>query len=163
MAMALITRSLSEFPYKPLSSNTQCIRLIQLKPRSYRGHPSTSNAVLSCELTHAVRGHCPLYTALSYSWGKHIEYAPLSIGDLQYSVNATVEAALRRLQADDSDVFLWIDQICINQKDDVEKSFQVQQMREIYSEAESVVAWLGVAKEESDMLLKHIGRIGQFI
>lgn len=37
----------------------------------------------------------------------------------------------------------WIDQICINQADDEEKGFQVQLMKEIYSQATEVIAWLG--------------------
>jgi hypothetical protein len=56
-----------------------------------------------------------------------------------------------------------VDQICINQQNDIEKNHQVQQMMEIYSEAESVIAWLGTTADGSDRLLKHVGRIGQFI
>jgi hypothetical protein len=58
---------------------------------------------------------------------------------------------------------VWVDQICINQQDDIEKSHQVQQMRQIYSEAETVIAWLGATADGSDMLLEHLERMGQFI
>ncbi|KAK7735765.1 hypothetical protein SLS63_003723 [Diaporthe eres] len=39
--------------------------------------------------------------------------------------------------------YLWIDAICINQGDNVEKSSQVAMMDVIYSRAETVVVWLG--------------------
>jgi hypothetical protein len=56
-----------------------------------------------------------------------------------------------------------VDQVCINQQDNAEKSDQVQQMKSIYSEARLVIAWLGPAADDSDMLLKHIERIGEAI
>lgn len=37
----------------------------------------------------------------------------------------------------------WIDAICINQMDDIEKGAQVNMMGRIYSQAEEVVVWLG--------------------
>jgi hypothetical protein len=101
--------------------------------------------------------------ALSYAWGRNNNKAPLRIGDQKYYINETVEAALRQIQDKASDVFVWVDQICINQQNDVEKGHQVQQIKEIYSEAETVVAWLGPAEDGSDRLLRHLGRIGTFI
>jgi hypothetical protein len=40
---------------------------------------------------------------------------------------------------------LWIDQICNNQKDSDERCAQVQIMKDIYSQAEETIAWLGEA------------------
>jgi hypothetical protein len=42
---------------------------------------------------------------------------------------------------------MWIDQCCINQTDDVEKSAQVQLMGEIYRTAERTTIWLGESNE----------------
>ncbi|CAH0020520.1 unnamed protein product [Clonostachys rhizophaga] len=38
---------------------------------------------------------------------------------------------------------LWVDQLCINQQDDVEKSSQVAFMGQIYKSAKAVISWLG--------------------
>lgn len=38
---------------------------------------------------------------------------------------------------------LWIDSMCINQEENKEKSWQVQQMRDIYQKAKHTAAWLG--------------------
>jgi hypothetical protein len=39
---------------------------------------------------------------------------------------------------------LWIDALCIDQKDTTERNHQVQQMGEIFSKAEFVIAWMGM-------------------
>jgi hypothetical protein len=39
---------------------------------------------------------------------------------------------------------MWIDTLCIDQSSDSEKNHQVAQMGRIYSEAERVVAWIGM-------------------
>jgi hypothetical protein len=41
---------------------------------------------------------------------------------------------------------LWVDAVCINQLDPVEKGHQVAQMGRIYENAERVVVWLGFHK-----------------
>jgi hypothetical protein len=56
---------------------------------------------------------------------------------------------------------LWIDAICINQSDDVEKSEQVVNMKEIYENACQVIVWLGdeisgTTKLASSLLENHI-------
>ncbi|KAM5356486.1 hypothetical protein ACJ41O_003132 [Fusarium nematophilum] len=50
---------------------------------------------------------------------------------------------LRYLRHKHEQQYLWIDAICLNQKDEVEKSIQVPAMGEIYREAETVIVWLG--------------------
>jgi hypothetical protein len=39
--------------------------------------------------------------------------------------------------------YLWIDALCINQKDEEEKTAQVTMMRQIYETADTVLVWLG--------------------
>ena len=49
---------------------------------------------------------------------------------------------------------LWIDALCINQNDNVEKSGQVALIGEIYSRASQVLVWLGcLSRVESESLL----------
>jgi hypothetical protein len=45
------------------------------------------------------------------------------------------------------DKLIWIDQICINQKDDNEKASQVELMANIYKGAKRVSAYLGQAAD----------------
>jgi hypothetical protein len=44
---------------------------------------------------------------------------------------------------------LWVDAICINQLDTVEKGHQVSRMGQIYAKSSAVLAWLGPATDES--------------
>jgi hypothetical protein len=49
--------------------------------------------------------------------------------------------------------------ICINQKDDGEKSQRVQMMRDTFSDAAQVIIWLGLATEESRIGMENISRL----
>lgn len=46
-------------------------------------------------------------------------------------------------QTDETGCLLWIDAICIDQQNTIERNHQVAQMRDIYSKATRVIVWLG--------------------
>lgn len=54
---------------------------------------------------------------------------------------------------------IWIDAVCINQEDLAERSSQVQMMGEIYSKADRVNVWLGVADFLSEHAIKAITKL----
>ncbi|KAH7120724.1 hypothetical protein EDB81DRAFT_233400 [Dactylonectria macrodidyma] len=54
-------------------------------------------------------------------------------------------------------ITLWIDQICINQADNGEKSEQVGLIGSIYLGAKQVLVWLGHAGSGSDALIRVAG------
>lgn len=58
--------------------------------------------------------------------------------------------ALRHLQREDRPGGLWVDAVCINQNDNLEKSKQLLLMKSTYHKATEVVAWLGPATKGSD-------------
>ncbi|KAF2443018.1 hypothetical protein P171DRAFT_363731, partial [Karstenula rhodostoma CBS 690.94] len=51
---------------------------------------------------------------------------------------------------------LWIDAICINQQDDVERGKQVGLMGRIYSWAKKVVVWLGHHADNSELAMDFL-------
>ncbi|KAK3331172.1 heterokaryon incompatibility protein-domain-containing protein [Apodospora peruviana] len=53
-------------------------------------------------------------------------------------------------------VICWVDAVCINQDDEAEKSSLAQLMGDIYRGAESVIVWLGEARDDSDMVMDMI-------
>jgi hypothetical protein len=67
-------------------------------------------------------------------------------GDPQaLDIGTNLNEALRTFQTQDEirKSCLWIDAVCINQKDNYEKSWQVASMKSIYEQAAVVLAWLG--------------------
>ena len=66
---------------------------------------------------------------------------PLEFETLQVTPN--LELGLRYLRRETRTRALWIDALCINQKDEKEKSIQIQRMQWIYANASPIVVWLG--------------------
>ena len=71
-------------------------------------------------------------------------------------IQANLMAALRHLRQPSRSRTLWINAICINQKDNDEKSIQIQQMAIIYKSARRVVIWLGLAANDSQLALRTL-------
>jgi hypothetical protein len=70
------------------------------------------------------------------------EFSPFNLSGI-FHVRNNLYAALKRFRKEDRDVDIWADALCINQKDNDEKTAQVARMHEIYSDAENVSVWLG--------------------
>lgn len=84
------------------------------------------------------------FDAISYTWGKpgQVQHEIICSG-LSVPILPSLHAALRRFRRTDSVRYLWADALCINQADDVEKSYQVANMFTIFHKAWAVLAWLG--------------------
>lgn len=83
------------------------------------------------------------YTALSYVWGAPVfdQIIHLEHGDI--NILKSLAGALRRLRSTEKSVFVWTDQICINQPDLAEKVQQIPLMGVIYTHATNTLIWLG--------------------
>ncbi|KAF1999093.1 HET-domain-containing protein [Amniculicola lignicola CBS 123094] len=93
------------------------------------------------------------FAALSYVWGDEQDRRNILLNGTVFSVTTSLEIALRALSAKNEfqdDYKIWIDAICINQNDAIERASQVSKMREIYSGAWSVIAWLGESDKAGD-------------
>lgn len=79
----------------------------------------------------------PAFEAVSYTWGDHAKVSSLQLqnGGGHIALTANLTEALPHVSRHSSTRRLWIDQICINQADDLEKSIQVGFMAEVYSKA----------------------------
>jgi hypothetical protein len=84
------------------------------------------------------------FIAVSYCWGNEqpTERLPLS-SRVYLEVTRTVHSLLRHIAGVSSGLPLWVDAICINQADLVEKNSQVRMMKDIYAAAKYVIVWLG--------------------
>ena len=152
-----------EYQYSALKTNQ--FRLLTLHPRfpDPQHEASREEWPISCDLKSYSRIESPAYRALSYTWGDPAVKTPISVNNKTLRVTANLFAALEHIREDNSAATFWIDAICINQEDDVEKSSQVIMMREIYDTAEHTRSWLGPAGEGTDAALAALDRIGSFL
>ncbi|KAK0740136.1 heterokaryon incompatibility protein-domain-containing protein [Schizothecium vesticola] len=90
-------------------------------------------------------GQTQEYKALSYVWGEPRFTDMIFIEGKRLAITDSLGAALRRLRppAGQPQLRIWIDQVCINQKDTVERSQQVRLMHTIFKDASQVLVWLG--------------------
>jgi hypothetical protein len=113
---------------------------------------------IQCELfesTLAPSEQIKEYEALSYTWGSEIRPCDIILNGMETEVTKNIYLALRDFRLPEKDRFLWIDALSSNQSDEKEKSYQVQQMGQIYSHAERVLIWLGEPTYETDCFMLH--------
>ncbi|KAH7380875.1 heterokaryon incompatibility protein-domain-containing protein [Cadophora sp. MPI-SDFR-AT-0126] len=112
--------------------------------RLLRIQPGTGQDII-CDLQVVALTSCAQnYEALSYTWGSQILDFDIIIGEEPYSVTSNLYGALKQLRhADGSARIVWVDAICINQKDPKERTTQVNMMADIYLNAGLVIMWLG--------------------
>lgn len=82
--------------------------------------------------------------ALSYVWGEESPIVEIRLNREAFYVTPTLHAALTAIKNHVTQAtchYLWIDAICINQRDDEEKSMQIPLMGQVYSRAELVLVW----------------------
>jgi hypothetical protein len=125
-------------PYQELQATPPFIRLFTLLPS-----PS-ADAPLKGHLEAFPLASCPPYEALSYAWGKErgIEKT-VRLDGRDVFATSNLDSALRSLRLLDTPRVLWVDALCINQNSASERSHQVSLMKEIYSQCERDLLWLG--------------------
>ncbi|KAF2731284.1 HET-domain-containing protein, partial [Polyplosphaeria fusca] len=138
------------YEYKPLIS-ADAVRVVVLEPAA--SFESTLRCSLiqysrSIELGLSDRQH---YSAVSYTWGDEPASRQLLVtsNDLEHPedtmllIRPHVDSFLRHFRKAHKTVYLWVDAICLNQQDGVEKGQQIQLMGDIFKTAKKVHVWLG--------------------
>ncbi|KAG4438673.1 hypothetical protein IFR05_005854 [Cadophora sp. M221] len=146
------------FTYTPLQDPTKDFRLVIL-------HPALEdNEEIKCTLQHADLNNPGEFEALSYAWGDQTEKHTITVNDQEFEVTSSLAHALRNLRnlRPHSRLrrTLWIDAICIDQRNEIERNSQVRRMDVIYKSASEVVVWLGRYSEPEDALGKFEEQYG---
>ncbi|CAN9211615.1 unnamed protein product [Alternaria alternata] len=116
-----------------------------------------SGPELECELSQwSLHEDYPAYEALSYTWGSSELVERITLDQKRFWITDNLYSALQSLRWCHSDRYLWIDAICINQRDPAEQSQQVQQMGQIYEKAKKVLFWLGKATAQIIALMEAL-------
>ncbi|KAK0941427.1 hypothetical protein LTR29_006961 [Friedmanniomyces endolithicus] len=133
-----------------LTSQPLQIRLLRLAQAS----SAQLEDDLHCDLQTFDLEKAPPYRCVTYCWGKS-EWCPIGVTSpsspdksMNYRVTKNLLRCLQQLRESVKqgllpEGFLWVDAICINQNDDIEKLDQIENMGAIYSGAQLVIAWLG--------------------
>jgi hypothetical protein len=136
------------FTYLPLNAGE--VRMLQFLPGN----------LLSFELVNINLDQAPSYAALSYTWDDgatrkpkeiYVDFMPFSVGENLYKALHGIGRAIR-----DEDLHLWVDAVCINQNDLVERHSQLRLMSTIYSKAVLVAIWLGDESEDTPKAVEEI-------
>ncbi|KAF2831509.1 HET-domain-containing protein, partial [Ophiobolus disseminans] len=130
--------SSTPFKYRPLDQTQPSIRLLSvLRKRSRDG-------LLECQMIPSTMS--AKYTCLSYVWGTENDHGgpfDILVDGERFAVRYNLYTFLEVARIKYFKKLLWIDALCIDQANVKERNKQVQQMGDIYSKAEMVIAWLG--------------------
>ena len=99
------------------------------------------------------------YLALSYTWGGSNVMREIVANGKPVLVTENLEEGLRVLRGKQyirDGWKLWVDALCINQQDIIERATQVKNMRKIYSRAWTPLIWLGTAVDDSEAAIDLI-------
>ncbi|PVH84101.1 hypothetical protein DL98DRAFT_351462, partial [Cadophora sp. DSE1049] len=102
------------------------------------------------------------YEAISYCWESETKDRQIVLNGSLIDVPRNLEAMLQRLRTlpdTHSGIKFWIDALCIDQTNILEKGHQVKLMQTVYARAFSLVVWLGSASEQSDQAIEFIASI----
>lgn len=137
------SRRISNFKHTPLDYREPSIRLVKVHPPISEYDEDN----IQCEIRHATTAS--RYTCLSYVWGVEDEGYPLLLNDEEFMVRDNLWRFLKeaRKKPHICNEWLWIDALCIDQASNAERTHQVQHMGRIFSGAERVISWLGVAPD----------------
>ena len=150
------TQAASEYEHKPLQGSQICLLTIT----------SISSDGITCDLEQSEFDDCPIYDALSYAWGEQDSNRPtLHCNGRFISISPHLNSALERFYRswendDTSDRLscprIWVDAVCINQNDHVERGHQVAKMARIYARARRVIVWLGEHENASEIAIQFL-------
>jgi hypothetical protein len=161
------------YSYSALLPGQDSIRLLRLLPHN------DNHAQIQCQLIDIrlgdLLGRPSPYEALSYVWGDSRDTRNISMHGYNLPVTRQLYEALSGLRYHCSERILWVDAVCIDQEQrknskkeqeseqeqESEKEQQIRLMPKIYSQANSVIVWLGEEADDSDQALEVIVEAGR--
>ncbi|KAJ1337582.1 HET domain-containing protein [Microdochium nivale] len=156
--MAGFDVDLPDYTYAPLSLDTRPFRLARLIRASSREAP------LECELINSEIDTGSIdYEAVSYTWGAERDVDVVIVAGQILSISLNLSLVLRDIRLSDRDRTVWIDAVCIDQSNNPERSHQVQQMGDIYRNAQQVLFCIGRPTEMTDTLFAILSNLQRLL
>ena len=138
------------YSYQQLCGEKREIRLLTIEPSDQEDAP------IHISLKHVSLDSEPEYAALSYTWGRPAPHLGDEWDDPQSTKSITVNNQLFHVRYNLHSALLalrktwssktwswWIDAICIDQSNTLERNTQVAIMKDIYASSSGTYTWLG--------------------
>lgn len=163
--MAVSTNEAFDYGFVSLQQDVHQFRLLSVYDEDSEDQP------LRCKLEVFEQVSPPPYIALSYVWGESTAEHLLTCNESGVvAITHNLHEALKRIRhlqhqrkfpfvdvKDGSTInYVWIDAICINQKDLEERRTQVLMMRRIYEQASKTIIWLGKVDSQALSLIETL-------
>jgi hypothetical protein len=147
------------YRYNELSPRPFAIRLVEILP----GETEAIHCLIhETDLGNHTSQH-PTFDALSYEWGSEAFETHICCDGMVIPVTQNLHSALRHLRNATTRRLAWIDALCINQADVLERSRQTALMSHIFRCARQVVAWLGAADKHTERAFSLIEAVSSSI
>lgn len=166
--MTMLWTEVHPWIFAPPYSNLQAFKHTPLEQTSghdeirllCRTETSLSSDLTEWEVQHfRIDGELPPYVAISYTWGSDLDRRPILIDGAIFWIRRGLHRFLRQFYRSKYNArYMWVDQICIAQDLVSERNHQVQLMSFIYSKADIVLVWLGIAGASDDLAFDMIQR-----
>jgi hypothetical protein len=148
------------FQHKALADPGNDIRLIRIS-KVIDSSDVYADPVIEVELFHTSLASAGNYVAVSYAWGDPEPVRKLTCNGLElyvpentfrvlYTIFHCSQQGTTALYNKGDTLALWIDALCINQRDVPEKNCQVPMMGNIYQLAKGAIGYVGSPSEGTD-------------
>ncbi|PQE15144.1 heterokaryon incompatibility protein [Rutstroemia sp. NJR-2017a BVV2] len=141
------------FTYLPLDYVVDEFRVFELWGS---GTPSDP---LKGLLAYTARAEDIPYVCLSYTWGEEEPTEEISLVGQPFKIRKNLAEFLRTIRRENADFIIWIDAICIDQRNVAERIRQLPRMIDIYAAADMVVSWIGESDEASEVAIDLISEL----
>ena len=141
------------FRHAPLTLSSSSIRLVQIHPVPLGTTSTLANPYpLALRISQFTTTSRPPYLAVSYTWGTSSStgtsptptaHQRITINSKPFLIQPNLHSLLLHLRQRNERRFLWVDALCIDQRNLEERNFHVQLMARIYEEALAGLVWLG--------------------
>ena len=140
------------FSHSPLTNARTQIRLLYLLPNT------DNTAPIEAQLQAFDKAGVPPFAAISYTWGIDGPSKTITVNGSILAVTRSCWYALWQVRFHGATLPVWIDSVCINQRDTAEKQAQVSHMHSIYTHACVTYCCVGPHARDSAWLCEMLVR-----